>query len=127
MHSKKKHSVLEENFFFIWQKKYPEIELTREYRVIPSRKFLFDFAHLQTNTAIEIQGGNYCKGRRAHSSATGLNRDYEKFNLAQLYNWEVYQLDTKMVTENWIIRIGDRILYKLICWEMIVDNHEISK
>lgn len=119
--------MLEENFFCIWQKKYPQIELIREYRVIPGRKFLFDFVHTQTNTAIEIQGGNYCKGRRAHSSATGLNRDYEKFNLAQLCNWEVYQLDTKMVTDAWIIKIGDRILYKLKCREIIVDNRDTSK
>ena len=67
----------------------------REYRAIPGRKFRFDFAFMKERLLVEINGGTYSKG--AHSTGTGINRDYEKGNLAVLNGWRVLSFDTKQV------------------------------
>jgi very-short-patch-repair endonuclease len=67
----------------------------REYQAIPGRKFRFDFAFIEARLLIEVQGGTFSRG--AHSTGTGLNRDYEKHNLAQAHGWKTLQFDVKMI------------------------------
>ena len=67
----------------------------REYQAIPGRKFRFDFCWEKERLLVEINGGTYSKG--AHSTGTGIARDYEKFRLGQDCGWEVYPFDTKEV------------------------------
>ena len=43
----------------------------------------------------EINGGTFTKG--AHSTGTGIRRDYEKNNLAQLAGWRCLMFDGEMV------------------------------
>ena len=59
------------------------------------RKFRFDFAWLDAKIAVEIQGATYRKG--AHSTGTGLARDFEKNNLAVSLGWRVLYFDSKMI------------------------------
>ena len=70
-------------------------QYVRGYQAIPGRKFRFDFAFLREWLLVEINGGTYSKG--AHSTGTGIARDYEKFRLGQACGWEVYPFDTKEV------------------------------
>jgi len=50
--------------------------------VIPGRKYRYDFRLRESIILVEIQGATY-KGRKgAHSSGSGLNRDYAKARLA---------------------------------------------
>jgi very-short-patch-repair endonuclease len=70
-------------------------QYVREYQAIPGRKFRFDFCFRKERLLIEINGGTYSKG--AHSTGTGIARDYEKGNLAVQHGWKVLQFDTKMV------------------------------
>ena len=42
---------------------------------------------------VEVQGGIYTRG--AHSRGVGLERDYEKLNLAQLNGFRVFQFSRK--------------------------------
>jgi len=65
----------------------------REYQAIPGRKFRFDFAFVAERLLVEINGGTYSKG--AHSTGTGIARDYEKIRLGQVCGWTVYPFDTK--------------------------------
>lgn len=67
----------------------------REYQAIPGRKFRFDFAWEKERLLVEINGGTYTVG--AHSTGTGLARDYEKLNLAQLAGWRCLQFDGRAV------------------------------
>ena len=67
----------------------------REFQAIPGRKFRFDFCWKQQRLLVEINGGTYSKG--AHSTGTGIARDYEKIRLGQACGWEVYPFDTKEV------------------------------
>lgn len=68
----------------------------REFPFALPRKFRFDFCWVEERIAVEIQGGTWAKG--AHSSGKGLQRDFEKNNLAVLLGWRVYYFDTNAVT-----------------------------
>lgn len=71
-------------------------ELATEHRFHPERRWRFDFAHLPTKTAIEINGGIWSGGR--HVRGAGYLRDREKINKAQLLGWKVFELGTGQVT-----------------------------
>lgn len=80
----------------------------REYQAIPGRRFRFDFAWRKERLLVEINGGTYSKG--AHSTGTGINRDYEKGNLAVLNGWRVLSFDTKMVKSGAALEVVERLL-----------------
>jgi very-short-patch-repair endonuclease len=80
----------------------------REYRAIPGRKFRFDFAFMKERLLVEINGGTYSKG--AHSTGTGINRDYEKGNLAVLNGWRVLSFDTKMVKSGAALEVVEKLI-----------------
>jgi len=80
----------------------------REYQAIPGRKFRFDFCFRKERLLIEINGGTYSKG--AHSTGTGIARDYEKGNLAVQHGWKVLQFDTKMVKSGVGLQTTERVL-----------------
>lgn len=67
----------------------------REYAAIPGRKFRFDFAFIAERLLVEINGGTFNGG--AHGRGVGINRDYEKNNLAVKEDWRVLSFDTKQV------------------------------
>jgi len=58
---------------------------TPEYEIIPRRKLRWDFCFPECLIAIEINGSIWQKG--GHNTGTGLLRDYEKGNLANLRGW----------------------------------------
>jgi very-short-patch-repair endonuclease len=93
-------SKLEEAFSREWSRLFPEIELLQEVAGIQGRRFRFDFAHLNSKVAVEIQGGIYVGGR--HSGGVGQRKDFEKINLAILNGWVVFQLSGDMVQTEWL-------------------------
>lgn len=80
----------------------------REFRAIPGRKFRFDFCFKRERLLIEINGGTYNGG--AHGRGVGINRDYEKGNLAQIGGWRVLSFDTKMVKSGEALNVTEQIL-----------------
>ena len=88
-------SHLEAKFCEIWTATYPEIDLFSEYRFAPPRRFRFDFAHIQSKTAIECQGAVWSGGR--HSRGSGLVKEYEKMNLAASLGWKIFYLSTETI------------------------------
>lgn len=100
-------SSLESQFEHLWEYLYPNLDLEAEYRFHPVRRFRFDYAHLETRTAIEINGGRWSKS--GHSSPSGLKRDYEKINLAILEGWVVFQLCDEMIDGDWLDKIASHI------------------
>ena len=90
-------SVLEEKFDAKWNKIYPEIKLLREYKLLKDRKFKGDFAHPDSKTVIEIQGGIWIQGR--HNRGSGYTKDCKR-TLALIANgWKVIYLVESMFTE----------------------------
>ncbi len=80
----------------------------REYQAIPGRKFRFDFAWKQQRLLVEIQGGVWNGG--AHGRPTGITRDMNKLNQAQIHGWKVLQFDTKMVKSGEALNVTEQIL-----------------
>jgi very-short-patch-repair endonuclease len=84
----------------------PEPE--REYRFAPPRRYRADFAYPEQKILVEVQGGIYTRG--AHSRGTGLERDYEKINLAQLNGFMVFQFSRKMIESGEAITVLEKAL-----------------
>lgn len=100
-------SNLEEMFAF--QLRAVGLEgFVREYAAIPGRRFRFDFAFVPERVLIEVQGGTWSGG--AHGRGAGIQRDYEKGNLAVQHGWRVLQFDSKMVRSGEAIRMTEQIL-----------------
>lgn len=70
-------------------------ELVAEHRWHPKRRWRFDFAHPESRTAIEIEGGVWAGGR--HTRGAGFERDCEKYNAAAMHGWAVLRLTPQMV------------------------------
>ena len=102
-------SEKEAEFLALWKKKYPLVVFDREVYLVPGRRFRFDFVHKPSRVAIEIQGGTYSRSPKSHATGKGLDRDYEKYNLAQYHGYLVFQLSCKMITELWMELIHEVI------------------
>ncbi len=102
-------SELEAKFIHLWVELYPDITLQPEYSIVPKRRFRWDFVHLQSQVAVELQGAIWINNS-GHSSGKGLLRDYEKLNLATSLGWRVYMLSESMITAEWLKVIVASIL-----------------
>ena len=94
-------SKLERDFARRWQFMFPDLEFETEYRFHKIRKFRFDFCWPEAKVAVEMAGGIWAREKSGHSSGRGLERDYEKLNLAQSAEcgWIVFQLSEAMARD----------------------------
>jgi very-short-patch-repair endonuclease len=99
-----KRAVLELRFAWLWVHVIKGPIITSEHKFHPTRKWRFDFAHLPTKTAIEIEGGIYSQGR--HQRIQGFKDDAEKYFEAGLLGWRVFRLSSNMVTAKDLERIA---------------------
>lgn len=97
----------ESKFIEYWEFLYPDIDLYREYKFLPDRRFRFDFASVDSRVGIEINGGNWTRGR--HTNPRALQSEYEKLNLATLNGWRVFVLSPEMIEEKWLNMIAATI------------------
>ena len=81
----------------------------REYRFAPPRRYRADFAYPEQKILVEVQGGIYTRG--AHSRGIGLERDYEKLNLAQILGYKVFQFSRKMIESGEAITILEKLFH----------------
>lgn len=95
-------SNLEKKFTLFW-KALGGPELKPEVRVIPTRRWRFDFAHERTRIAFEIEGGVWTGGR--HTRGDGFTEDCEKYNEAALAGWTVFRITGDMITTPTIERL----------------------
>lgn len=76
-----------------------------QFKFHPDRKWKFDAAWPDVKVAIEIEGGVYRGGhgggtaRGGHNSATGFQKDIEKYNAAAELGWRVLRYTTKDLHE----------------------------
>ncbi len=95
-------SRLETRFELLWRAQNgPELE--KEFRFHPVRKWRADFAHLESRTLIEIEGGIYVNGR--HNRGAGFAADLEKYLEASLAGWRVVRLGPNELTTAHIERL----------------------
>ena len=94
-------SELEIEFSSLWLEYFPDIDLHSEYRFAFPRRFRFDFAHLPSMIAIELQGGIFTDNTR-HINGAALVKEHEKLNLAAQLGWRIFYVSTKTVREETI-------------------------
>jgi very-short-patch-repair endonuclease len=95
-------SHLEKKFSLFW-KALGGPELKPEVKVLPTRRWRFDFAHETTRIAFEIEGGVWTGGR--HTRGSGYSKDCEKYNEAALAGWTVFRITGDMITTPTIERL----------------------
>lgn len=66
------------------------IEVVKEYKFHPVRKWRFDYAIVDHKIALEVEGGVWTGGR--HTSPKGFLGDIEKYNSATLMGWRVFRV-----------------------------------
>ena len=85
----------------IHQANLPEPE--QQVKLIPKRRYRFDFAYPRLMVAIEVDGGTWMqtnRGRSAgHAHPSRITHDNEKRNLARLEGWRVFQFDTTAIND----------------------------
>lgn len=82
----------------------------RQVRLIPNRKFLWDFAWKELKLALEVQGGEWKLG--AHTSGKGMARDCEKNALAQLEGYRAISVTGSMVRDGRALDLLRRLIGK---------------
>ena len=106
--AKTRSSRLETNFALFWQSLGgPALE--REFRFHAERKWRADFAHVESRTLIEIEGGIFIKGGGRHNRAAGFIADAEKYLEAFLAGWNVVRLTEAQITAPNVERIIRRV------------------
>lgn len=88
-------SKLEAKFLLYWNG-LGGAALVPEYYFHETRKWRFDFAHIASRTAFEIQGGIWVQGR--HSRGSGQEKEWEKHNSATLLGWRILYFGPGMIT-----------------------------
>ena len=97
-------SRLESKFLLLWRVAHgPPLE--REVRFHTSRKWRADFAHLDSRTLIEIEGGIFLAGGGRHNRGGGYAKDAEKYLEAALAGWRVLRLTAAQLEIGMIERI----------------------
>jgi hypothetical protein len=73
-------------------------DLQEEFEFSPTRGWRFDFAHLPSLTAIEIEGGTWSGGR--HTRGKGYSEDCQKYNAAVHLNWRLFRFTSDMLAND---------------------------
>ena len=97
-------SKLESKFLFLWRvAQGPPLE--REVQFHASRRWRADFAHIESRTLIEIEGGIFLPGGGRHSRGAGYAKDAEKYLEAVLAGWTVIRLTERQLEIDIVERI----------------------
>lgn len=75
--------------------------------VVPGRRFIYDFEIVGKNVLIECQGGVFSRGNSGHSSGTGIQRDAEKVNRAQMNGYTIFVLTPEKITIPYLTEIAE--------------------
>lgn len=102
----KQPSVLEKRFADLWDILNGPA-LVSEYKFCKERRWKADFAHIESRTLIEIEGGVWSRGR--HVSPKGFIRDAEKYLTATLDGWTVLRLTVNQLTVDTTRKIIDYV------------------
>ena len=74
------------------QQQFPAVEVVKELRFYPERRWRFDYAFPTLKVAIEIDGAVWTLGR--HNRPAGYLADMEKLNTAASMGWLVLRFST---------------------------------
>lgn len=105
---------IEAKFDVLWRCHAQGPALVRQHKFCDTRKWLFDFAHLESRVAIELEGGTWAGFQRGGNRRGGWHQNpkvyaanCDKYNEANFLGWWVFRLTTEMVTADRVKRIAD--------------------
>ena len=67
-----------------------KVELVKEYKFHPTRRWRFDYAQPELKIAIEVEGAVWTNGR--HTRGSGFIKDMEKYNTAASMGWTILRV-----------------------------------
>lgn len=76
--------------------------------LIPGRKWRWDLAWPSKRLAVEIQGGIWTRGK--HGRASGIIKDMDKLNAAQLAGWRVLQFANTHIRSGEAVTLIERAI-----------------
>ena len=91
-------------------------EPRRNYQFFHDRKWKADFAWIDQNILVEIEGGIWTRGR--HVRGVGYTNDCEKYNMAQSMGWKVYRFTPEHVRKGAALLFLER--------ELIVEGNRVN-
>lgn len=86
------------DFFCALVRSDVKVEIVKEHRFHPVRRFRFDYAILEYKIAVEVEGGIWTNGR--HVRGAGYKRDMEKYSLAAVDGWIVIRRTPQELATN---------------------------
>jgi very-short-patch-repair endonuclease len=86
------------------------IEVEREYRFHPTRRWRFDFAIPDLKIGIECEGLVNPKFKSRHTTNSGFEKDCEKYNSAALRGWSVLRFTWGQIQSGYAIGMIERII-----------------
>lgn len=107
--AKAKREKFENQFMFLWNVLNGPL-LVPEYQFVIDRKWRFDFAHVPTKVAIEIEGGTWSGGR--HTRGAGYAKDCEKYNEAAKLGWCVLRYTSDAINMKSAREVFDAITFR---------------
>ena len=90
--AKKAQSKMPDLFLRLLQTKIKNVEVVKEFKFHPVRKWRFDYAFPEYKVAVEVDGGVWTGGR--HINPAGYINDMEKLNTAASMGWLVLRITT---------------------------------
>lgn len=101
-------SHLERRFKSIWESVAPELTLVEQKKgVVAGRRFVYDFLVLDAGVLVECNGGTWARGNSGHSSGSGIARDAEKVNQAQIFGYNIFVLTVDKLTKDYVENIAN--------------------
>lgn len=94
------------------------LDVEKEYRFHPTRKWRFDYAISAIKLAVEVEGGVWTGGR--HTSSKGFLGDMEKYNEAALLGWCLIRITPDRLLTSKTIELIKRRLKE---YEQNKENH----
>ena len=79
-------------FLKLLESKLKGVEVVKEFKFHPVRKWRFDYAFPEYKVAVEVDGGVWTGGR--HINPAGYINDMEKLNTAASMGWLVLRITT---------------------------------
>ena len=71
------------------------LDVAKEVKFHPERRWKFDYAIVEAKIAIEVEGGAWINGR--HNRPEGFIKDMEKYNAAAVLGWRILRFTPQQI------------------------------
>lgn len=93
-----KNNKNQSDFFTALVRSDLKLEIVKELRFHPKRRWRFDYAIPSYKIAIEVEGGAWTNGR--HTRGKGFLGDVEKYNQATVLGWRLIRCTPDTLTKS---------------------------